>query len=239
MEQGLFVILWRTIYEGKYTKILDKIWIYRYNKTYDMQQLLQYNKGVCYTMPPKVKFSREEILNVALDIVRENGVEALTARALGKRLGTSARPIFTAFENMDELQEELKKSAEKLYEKYVREGLADQSVPAFKSVAKQYLLFAKNEPKLFRLLFMSGVMLDENIKYNPIISENYKFVYAAFRSTYSLSEEQTGKLFLHVGIYLHGLATLYVEKMCDFPIEYAGELMLEMGASLLHTMKEH
>lgn len=190
-------------------------------------------------MPPKVKFTREEILQAALDLVREEGIEALTARALGQKLGTSARPIFTAFENMDELQSELKMSAQKLYEKYVREGLADQSVPAFKSVAKQYLLFAKNEPKLFRLLFMSGIMLDENIKYNPIISDNYQTVYSAFRNTYSLSEEETRRLFLHVGIYLHGLATLYTEKMCDFPIEFVGELMMELGTSLLHKMKEH
>ena len=51
-------------------------------------------------MPPKAKFTREEIITSALQIVRENGIADVTARELGERLGSSARPIFTVFENM-------------------------------------------------------------------------------------------------------------------------------------------
>lgn len=50
-------------------------------------------------MPPKAKFAKEEIVNAALDIVRTEGFESLTARALGSKLGSSARPIFTVFQN--------------------------------------------------------------------------------------------------------------------------------------------
>ena len=55
-------------------------------------------------MPPKPKFTREEIAAAALEIVKESGVDALTARNLGDRLGTSSRPIFTAFKNMSEVK---------------------------------------------------------------------------------------------------------------------------------------
>ena len=55
-------------------------------------------------MPPKAKFSREEIIDAAINIVREDGFDALTSRALGKKLGSSARPIFTVFQNMEEVQ---------------------------------------------------------------------------------------------------------------------------------------
>lgn len=34
-------------------------------------------------MPPKPKFSKEEIIDAALDIVSRDGVAALTARELG------------------------------------------------------------------------------------------------------------------------------------------------------------
>ena len=37
-------------------------------------------------MPPKPMFTREEIVQAALDIVSERGIEALTARELGVRL---------------------------------------------------------------------------------------------------------------------------------------------------------
>ena len=48
-------------------------------------------------MPPKAKFTREEIVEAAFSIVKADGFEALTSRALGTRLGSSARPIFTVF----------------------------------------------------------------------------------------------------------------------------------------------
>ena len=55
-------------------------------------------------MPPKAKYTREEIVKTAFQMTRENGIESVMARELGKRLGTSSSPIFTAFKNMEELQ---------------------------------------------------------------------------------------------------------------------------------------
>ena len=46
-------------------------------------------------MPPKPKFTKEEIVAAALELVSANGIEALTARELSAYLGSSARPIFT------------------------------------------------------------------------------------------------------------------------------------------------
>ncbi len=188
-------------------------------------------------MPPKVKFTKEEIIQAALDLVRKQGAEALTTRALGKRLGTSARPIFTAFENVEELQEEVKRAAKEVYAEYVKKGL--EIKPAFKGVAKQYILFAKQEPKLFRLLFMSETMLGNTQEYNPLIADNYKTVFAAFKETYSLSEEETKNIYIHIGIYIHGLAALYAERMCQFPIEYIDQLLDEVDLSLLKQIKGH
>ena len=66
-------------------------------------------------MPPKPKFTKEEITIAAVNLVREKGENALTARELGARLGTTARPIFTAFKNMDEVKEAVMKKADERY----------------------------------------------------------------------------------------------------------------------------
>ena len=66
-------------------------------------------------MPPKAKFTKAEIIEAALNIVRADGYEALTSRALGTYLGSSARPIFTVFKNMEEVQQDMIKSAKALY----------------------------------------------------------------------------------------------------------------------------
>ena len=55
-------------------------------------------------MPPKPKFTRDEIVSAALALVRERGESALTAREVGKALGVSSSPIFTTFRDMDELK---------------------------------------------------------------------------------------------------------------------------------------
>ena len=107
-------------------------------------------------MPPRAKFTREEIVDKAFEIVRIEGFDALTARYLGERLGSSARPIFTVFNSMDEVVEKVKLCAKKLYARYVERGL--KSVPAFKGVGTQYIKFAVKEPQLFMFLFMSEIM---------------------------------------------------------------------------------
>lgn len=74
-------------------------------------------------MPPKAKFTREEIVEAAFSIVKADGFEALTSRALGTRLGSSARPIFTVFQSMDEVQQAVIEAAKVLYKEYVDQGL--------------------------------------------------------------------------------------------------------------------
>ena len=48
-------------------------------------------------MPPRPKFTKEQVLEAALRIVETEGESALTARRLGQELGSSPRPIFTLF----------------------------------------------------------------------------------------------------------------------------------------------
>ncbi len=103
-------------------------------------------------MPPKAKFTREEIVSAAFEMVRADGIECLTARALGEKLGSSARPIFTVFGGMEEIRREVIAAATALYDGYVAKGLAEKL--AFKGVGTAYIRFAAEEPKLFNLLFM-------------------------------------------------------------------------------------
>ena len=103
-------------------------------------------------MPPKPKFTKEEIVAAALQIVSEKGVEALTAKELGDALGSSARPIFTVFRSMKEVQEEVRAAAMRRFESYAECSIPD--IPLFKQVGMQMVLFGAQEPKLYQLLFM-------------------------------------------------------------------------------------
>ena len=103
-------------------------------------------------MPPKPKFTKDKITEIALQIIERDGLESLTARNLGKELGSSARPIFTVFNSMQDVTDAAIKKADNIYASYVNEGL--QAPLPFKGVGMAYIRFAEERPKLFQLLFM-------------------------------------------------------------------------------------
>ena len=187
-------------------------------------------------MPPKAKFTKEQIVNAALDIIRENGASELTARALGKKLGSSACPIFTVFENMEEVMSETVKAAKILYSSYINEGL--KSTPAFKGVGIQYLNFAVREPKLFQLLFMTEQVQNptmENVL--PIIDDNYPIILQSVKDSYDLTQKDAGRLYQHLFIYTHGIAVLIATKMCTFTTKEMGKILTEMRIAVLNQIK--
>jgi len=188
-------------------------------------------------MPPKAKFTREEIIEAALSIVKTNGFEALTSRALGKHLGSSARPIFTVFQSMDEIQKAVIAAAKALYKKYVDQGLTWEH--PFKGVGTQYILFAVNEPKLFQLLFMAEQpQLPDLSGVLPLIEESYREILLSIQNDYGISECLAARLYHHLWIYTHGIATLCATKMCRFTSEEISNMITEVCMSILKHVKE-
>lgn len=187
-------------------------------------------------MPPKCKFTREEIIKAALDLTRKEGINALTARALGAKLGSSPKPIFTVFENMEEVQSEVQKAAKALYAEYIRVGLHQKL--AFKGVGTQYILFAIKEPKLFQLLFMSEQPQKPSVEgILPIIDESYEQILQSVQSGYGIGMKNAENLYRHLWIYSHGIAVLCATNMCSFTAEEIGKMMSEVFVSLLKEIK--
>ena len=109
-------------------------------------------------MPPKAKFTKEQITKAALCVVSEKGAQALTAKELGAALGTSTTPIFTVFHSMQEVQDAVMLAAMERFEEYAHK--AAHIKPVFKQVGMQMILFAKEEPKLYQLIFMSSIQME-------------------------------------------------------------------------------
>lgn len=188
-------------------------------------------------MPPKAKFNQEEIIQAAMQIVRERGIEAVTARELGLQLGSSARPIFTTFSNMEEVKEAIIKAARKLYKQYVEEGLKQEY--AFRGVGKAYIEFAVKEPKLFQLLFMSEQReLNDFEHVLETIDENYQSILQSVVTSYQLTLVDAKKLYQHLWIYTHGIATLCATQVCTFTEEEIGRMMTEIFIGLLKEIKK-
>lgn len=188
-------------------------------------------------MPPKAKFTREEIVEAAFSIVKTDGFEALTSRALGTRLGSSARPIFTVFQSMDEVQQAVIEAAKALYKEYVDQGLMWEH--PFKGVGTQYILFSIQKPKLFQLLFMTEQpQIPDFSRVLPLIEESYEEILLSIQKDYGMSRPLAEKLYQHLWIYTHGIATLCATKMCRFTSEEISSMITEVCMSILKNIRE-
>ncbi len=163
-------------------------------------------------MPPRVKFSREEIIAAALDIVREGGMTALTARSLAAELGSSAKPVFGLFENMQEVQNEVMLAANAEYQSFLRTEMMRGIYKPYKASGMAYIAFARKEKELFKLLFMRD-RTDERIDAKD---DSIDDIIAIISRNTGLSEEDARLFHLEMWIFVHGIATMIVTNYLDW-----------------------
>lgn len=161
-------------------------------------------------MPPKAKFSREEVIAAAVALVREKGMEALTARGLGERLGSSARPIFTVFDSMEQVQGEVLQFGISRYQALVDEEMARGEYPPYKASGMAYITFAREEKELFKLLFMRSRSGEEQEKDEGDIVPIIEMI----RKNTGLKEAQARLFHLEMWAFVHGLAVMAATDYC-------------------------
>lgn len=187
-------------------------------------------------MPPKPKFTKEEIVQTALLIVSQRGTSALTAKELGNALGSSARPIFTVFTSMKEVQAEVRQAAMARFETYAHRAGAD--MPAFKQVGMQMILFALEEPQLYQLIFMSqnsGVTpFDDHYAYLGSVAEN---CLEAIVADYGLSRPDAQTLFEHVWIHTFGIGALCATSACHFTMEDISRMLTQDFTAMMALLR--
>ena len=187
-------------------------------------------------MPPKAKFTKEQITKAALGVVSEKGVQALTAKELGAALGTSTTPIFTVFNSMQEVQDAVMLAAMERFEEYAHK--AAHLGPVFKQVGMQMILFAKEEPKLYQLIFMSSISeaqtFDDIYAHLGSVADECLDV---LQKDYDLSKENAKTLFEHVWIHTFGIGALCATGMCDFYHEQIAQMLTQDFTAMMMLMQ--
>jgi len=185
-------------------------------------------------MPPKPKFTKEELIQAALELTREGGLELVVARNLGRKLNTAPSTIFTHFNSVEEIRQAVIDAARELYNGYVEEGL--NMVPPMKGFAVQYIRFAMEESELYSVLFMNK---REGFKYvDFIINEgHYERILAAAEKDFLLNREQAEFVYHNMWAYAHGIAVMSATGVCNFSIEEISQMLGMACRSFLIGMK--
>lgn len=191
-------------------------------------------------MPRRAVYTKEKILEAAIALVREGGLEAVTARSLGAALGATPKPLFTVFGGMEELTAAVVRQAKKLFAGYILEGFGEEI--SFQKIGLRWLQFVREEPQLYRLLFMnpgsaSPVLELENIVEN--FDELLDRMLDVIVRDFGLSRANARKLYNQMIIHAHGIACLLVAGETRFTQEEAKRNISEaaMGLVLYYKTK--
>lgn len=154
-------------------------------------------------MPPKVKITKTDIINTALEIIRANGAQAVNARSIAAALNCSTQPIFSNFASMEALDQEVLCAAHELYLGFLRRDLESGFHPEYKALGVGYIRFAQEEKELFKLLFMrdrEGAALDTTSDFEASVEIIMK--------SNGVTRQTAEIMHFEMWIFVHGIATM-------------------------------
>ena len=186
-------------------------------------------------MAPKNKFTREEMVAAAVQVVRKNGAASLTAKSLAGELGTSTQPVFTCFGTMDTAKAEVYAAAGRLFDNYLAEGMKEEV--SFLGLGMQYIRFAREEPELHRLLFL---MRPDDLGSGAFATMRHmqEIVRPSLVETYHISEQEADRYFRDLWLVVHSLSTLIVTGECPYSDREIGQILTGFSVSIFKAIKE-
>lgn len=167
-------------------------------------------------MPPKPTTDKEAVLNAAVAIAREQGMEGINARSIASALNCSTKPLFRVYENMEALKRDVMIRLDSLYNTFMEARMSDENRLLTQGIA--YVEFARREKNIFNILFMNKTCAGKSIEDILNADWNQPSILNVMEIT-GLSRENARSLFRDVWLYAHGIATQIVSDDIHLPYE--------------------
>ena len=154
---------------------------------------------------------------------------------MADELGTSTQPVFTAFKSMDGVKQEVYAAAVRVYDGYTNAGLQEK-IP-FLGVGMQYIRFAREEPELYRLLFLTKPTGKEHSAMKAM-GHLQELVRPTLTAIYHISAEEADLYFRDLWLVVHSLSTLIVTGDCPYSDLEIGQILTGFSISICKSIKE-
>ena len=156
-------------------------------------------------MPAVRKVSKEQIINAAVDVLRDDGFSAINARSVAKKLGCSTQPIYFSFRNMEELKAALTERAIQMHTQRVRDSLRihEGNDSRYSSYGMGFVKFAAEEKQLFRWLYLEGEQLGPY--QNDVLTSE---VISVITEEFGYEEDVARRFHQDMAYFTYGLAIL-------------------------------
>lgn len=162
-------------------------------------------------MPAKKQITREKILECALELVRERGMQGLNMRTLAQKCKCSTQPLYLSFSGVEEIKAELSKIILSVYDKFIRDVMASGQYPEYKAIGMGYIGFARKEKELFKYLFMRSRKGE-----NGMGEDRFDEDAMVIMKNHGLYEDDARRLHAEMWVFVHGIATMYATDYLDW-----------------------
>ncbi|XDD49727.1 TetR/AcrR family transcriptional regulator [Leptospira sp. WS92.C1] len=153
-------------------------------------------------MPPKQRFDREQILIAAMRIAEAETVANITVRKVGESLGGSSQPIYSYFQTIEKLTQEVRKE---IYERVLEYTKVEYTNSPFLNIGVGFVVFARENPNLFRSLFLDANAAKTFTQKLIIFAEHRVSDEPLFQS---INKSELRQLALSRWVYVYGFASL-------------------------------
>lgn len=163
-------------------------------------------------MPPKVKITKEMIIDAAFEIARSEGAENINARTVSKKLGCSTQPVMYHFKTIEELKRAVYEKSDEYHSAYIMDIHSNNPL---KDIGLNYIQFAVKEKNLFRFLFQSNEFLGKNIS-DLINAEELQPIIAILSQETAVNTEQAKIIFRSLFLIAHGYASMFANNEMEY-----------------------
>lgn len=165
-------------------------------------------------MPPKVKITRDMIIDAAFEVARKAGAENINARTVSKKLNCSTQPVMYHFATIEELKRAAYEKADCFHTEYLMD-VPEIQEDTMLGIGLNYIRFAVEEPNLFRFLFQSGYTV-ENSLLEMINSEELIPVLSVMQGEINMDIQQTKEVFITLALFVHGYASIIANNSLEY-----------------------
>lgn len=175
-------------------------------------------------MGPRIKFTREQIIEAAFEIARREGIDSITMRKIAERLGSSVAPIYVNFKNVDELNKALIERIINISQQLLKE---ENTGNPFSDMGKASLRFAMEYSVIFRDLVAKGkkYMQGYDEKMMPVLIEEMQ----KDPELKGFTVDELKTILLKMRVFQLGLSMMAANSL--LPKEYKKQDMMDILSS--------
>ena len=179
-------------------------------------------------MARKEQITKDKILETAFDLAKTDGIEYVTARKLAAQIGCSTQPIFRVYANMNELYAEIYQKAIDAFGDYYENFKSEVETP-FIHLGLAYINYAREESRLFTLLFQSGNRGNRSLY--ELLNGKTGSVSKEINREAALGCQNQSGLFMKMWIFIHGCACMTLTGDYDLTKEETIDLLEDIYRS--------